>query len=173
MKRLTQVQRVLAMREASRVERSHTIRHVGEYSDGQHSFDMLTLTLELRELTSAELMKAIIYHDLPERWLGDMPHPAKASAPEVIDRIHQLEDTVNVRMGWTTLLTEEETVWLHVIDRVEFMLWADDQVNMGNGHLRDVLVRCWDWFKANEIPIEIQAFLDNYYWQRTPDVLPS
>lgn len=170
---LTKVQRALAMREGAAVSRVHTIRHLGQYTNGQHSFDMLTLTLELREETSAELMKAIIYHDLPERWIGDTPYPVKAEAPDLNIRLHELEGVINLRMGWTADLNDEEVLWLRVIDRVEFMLWADDQVQMGNRHLESVLVRCWEGFNRNPIPPAIQDFLNNYEWQRTPDVFPD
>lgn len=173
MKPLTRVQRVLAMREASAIERAHTIRHHGSYTDGQHSFDMLTLTLELREETSAALMRAIIYHDLPERWIGDMPHPAKYELPGMVEHIHQLEDKINRCMDWGELLTDEETTWLHTIDRLEFLLWADDQVQMGNRHLEDVLERCWNWFEGYKTASDpIAVFLQEYKWQRTPDSFP-
>ncbi len=173
---LTKLQRVLAAREASAVERSHTFRHHGSYTDGQHSFDMLTLTLELREDTSAALMKAIIYHDLPERWLGDMPHPAKQIMPKSALHMSVAENHIRNVLGWkeTCMLTQEELEWVHIIDRVEFLLWADDQIQMGNRHLEDVLERCHRWFEDNSsgLPTSIAEFLHVYKWQRTPDVFP-
>ena len=172
---MDQIQRILAAREASAVERSHTIKHLGSYTNGQHSFDMLTLTLELRKETSAELMKAIVYHDLPERWLGDMPKSAKGQAPDLTERIYELEAEIDTHMGWTVDLTAEEERWIHAIDRVEFLLWADDQVQMGNRHLEAMLERCYQWFEHNveRCPVVILDFLSSYKWQRTPDIFPS
>lgn len=172
---LTEVQRILAMREASRVERGHTIRHIGEYTNGQHSFDMLTLALQLRPESSAEFLKAIIYHDLGERWVGDMPHPAKAESPEHAASGRALEETIARRLGWAQEMTVPEARWLSALDRLEFLLWADDQVNMGNRHLEAVLERAHQWFEDNRgvTPQRILDFLTEYRWQRTPDVFPS
>ncbi len=174
MAKFTQVQRIMAAREASRLERAHTIRHNDSYTNGQHSFDMLTITLELRDETSAELMKAIIYHDLPERWIGDMPFPAKEFSIGIRRRLQDMERNIGREMGWITSLTPEEGVWLYAVDRLEFLLWADDQAAMGNRHLDDVAHRCYAWFEDNkdEVPIRIREFLKDYSWQRTPDNPP-
>lgn len=175
MNKLSRMQRILAMREASRVERAHTIVHHGTYSNGQHSFDMLTLALELRPETSANMMRAIIYHDLGERWVGDMPHPAKGESPEHAAKGQELEEVIASRLGWQFKLTTAEKRWIRALDRLEFLLWADDQVNLGNRHLEAVLERAHQWFEHNrgETPERILDFLKTYRWQRTPDVFPS
>ena len=69
--------RVLAAREGGNVLRCHTVPHHGQYSVGKHSYDALSLLLLLHPNPSMNLVKATLWHDCAERFVGDMPAPAK------------------------------------------------------------------------------------------------
>ena len=163
----------MASREASRIERAHTIRHFGSYTNGQHSFDMVTLLLELQPDASRDLILAVVHHDLSERWIGDTPFPAKLESHSLNESLNGLGRRVDEKMGWSHELSWMDNRWLQIIDRLEFFLWADDQVNMGNRALEDVCKKALSSIFALGAPAAVHEFLEDYKWQRTSDTLPS
>lgn len=164
---------VQALREASRVERSHTTPHHGSYTVGQHSFDMLTLLIALYPDCRKELMLAVMFHDLPERWTGDIPHPAKQSDGEFGKRLAKIEARVAKSLGMDVSLDENERFWLKGLDVVEYMLWCKDQLAMGNMNLSRNLTAVNDWLSTNRIPIPLAEFVLDHKWTRTPDQFPG
>lgn len=164
---------VQRLREASRVERSHTMPHHGSYTVGQHSFDMLTLLIALYPDCRKELMLAVMFHDLTERWTGDIPHPAKHSDGEFGKRIAQIEARLTKKLGWDVQLTDLERHWLKGLDCVEYLLWAKEQIAMGNQNATTALAKTAVWLKYNRIPEELADFVEHHVWTRTPDEFPA
>jgi len=161
------------LREASQVRRCHTFPHHGHYTVGQHSFDMLTLLLSLYPTCRKELMVAVIAHDLPERWVGDMPAPCKWSlGGEAIKQLDRVEEQILRKLELAPDLTAEERSWLHGLDRVELLLWAKDQLAMGNMNAQAVVGNLLGWFEKHTIPQPLTDFLKEHKWTRTPDLIP-
>lgn len=164
---------VAILREASRVERSHTMPHHGSYTNGQHSFDMAMLLLALYPDASPNLVKAVLVHDLPERYTGDMPSPAKSADGELGKRMAQLEHRVMRKLNIDFALTEDERCWLHGIDKAEAFLWAKDQIALGNQNAAAMIGNLASWFKNNSVPQPLREFLETHQWVRTPDEIPK
>lgn len=164
---------VQRLREASKVERSHTMPHHGSYTIGQHSFDMLTLLVSLYPDCRRELMLAVMFHDIAERWTGDIPSPAKFSDGEFGKRLAQIEQRVLRRLGLVINLDEMERFWLKGLDVVEYVLWAKEQLSMGNQNVHASLVNSLRWLSNNRIPTPLAEFIQGHSWIRTPDEFPS
>lgn len=164
---------VQRLREAAHVERSHTMPHHGVYTIGQHSFDMLTLLICLYPDCRKELMLAVMLHDIPERWTGDIPSPAKSSDGEFGKRLAQIEARVAKVLGLEIKLDDMERYWLKGLDMVEFLLWAKEQLAMGNQNAVAAIARCTIWLQNNRIPIPLADFVNKHIWTRTPDELPN
>lgn len=164
---------VQRLREASRVERSHTMPHHGTYSVGQHSFDMLTLLVCLYPDCRRELMLAVMFHDLAERWTGDIPHPAKTTDGEFGKRIAIIEAKVSKALGLDVKLEEMERYWLKGLDMVEYLLWVKEQLAMGNQNVQTALASTLHWLQTNQIPVPLAEFVNKHVWTRTPDQFPG
>lgn len=164
---------VQRLREASKVERSHTTPHHGTYSVGQHSFDMLTLLVALYPDCRKELMLAVMFHDFAERWTGDIPHPAKQADGEFGKRLAQIEARVAKSLGLEIKLDEMERFWLKGLDVVEYLLWAKEQVAMGNQNVQPAIANTIVWLQNNKIPTPLAEFVNNHVWTRTPDQFPG
>lgn len=163
-------------REAAAVRRCHTLRTVGSYDVGQHSFGMLTLLAILKPDASAELMRFIIAHDTPERLTGDHPRTAKWAGLLEEDKLRDFEDDVMSEVFGDISLPDEERGWFIGLDMLELYLWAKDQINLGNLNVRRMMKRIDKWFyeKQDNIPGEIMAvhmaaFLDQE-WEITHDL---
>lgn len=167
----SEVVKVLQMREGSSVERCHLLPHVGSYSVGKHSFDMLCLLHVLYPKASANLVKAILLHDLAERWTGDVPGSAYESFPELGKEVHRANDTASELAGYNVDLTPAEQKLLKVIDKMELLLWCHDQKNMGNKNVGRMQDRLEAWFEKNPIPKPCEEFLNYFRWQRTTETI--
>jgi hypothetical protein len=164
---------VQRLREASHVERSHTMPHHGSYTVGQHSFDMLTLLLMLYPDCRRELMLAVMFHDVAERWTGDVPHTAKESDGEFGKRLAIVEARVMKALGLVIDLTEMERFWLKGLDVVEYLLWCKDQLAMGNQNVMASFGATMSWLQHNKIPVPLAQFVGEHQWTRTPDQFPG
>lgn len=152
------VEKIKLVREASEVQRLHTKRTIGEYSNGSHSFGMLTLLRLLYPDAPSHLIWAIVEHDIPERLVGDIPSPAihfggfidkeKLATAErsVIDTIFS-----NAENYFSNLPEHfpEEYKWLKGLDLLELFLFCKDQKRLGSKNLLQIEHRCMEIFKNN------------------------
>lgn len=161
------------LREGGAVERAHTLPHHGSYSVGKHSFDAVNLLLVLHPNPSMNLVKAILWHDVAERYTGDIPATAKWSDGELAKRLQLLEQRIERVLGIDIHLTPEERCWLKAVDRIELLLWAKDQLAMGNQNAMALVGNLAVWFGTNEIPKECVDFVSQHNWSRTPDEIPK
>lgn len=173
MSELSPVERLILLREAGNVERSHTLPHHGSYSVGKHSFDAALILLVCHPDPSMELLKAVLMHDLGERYTGDVPSPTKWSDGEIARRLDRLESRALEAMGITIQLSPEDHQWLMGVDRVEFLLWCKDQIAMGNMGAATVLGAQLGVVADMDLPDELRQFVAEHMWTRTPDVLPK
>jgi len=165
--------RVTYLREASNVERSHTIPHHGSYSVGKHSFDAVMLLLALKPDASLELVKAVLYHDLGERFTGDMPTPAKYADGELARRLERFEERARDFLALGVKLDAEERRWLHAVDKVEFLLWCKDQLALGNMNAASLIGHVLSVLNHSDLPQVVTEFINSHQWNRHPDTLPS
>lgn len=161
---------VQAFREASQVKRCHLYPYHGSYTVGQHTFDMLTLLLELNPNASRYLIMAVIYHDMSERWTGDMPAHMFRKVKGLAEKWDKLnEEVMTDNFVPSVDLTPEEEKWLHAVDKLELLLWCTDQLKLGNQHISDMAERVRQWIDKMDLPEEARRFVNNYKWERTSD----
>lgn len=126
--------RVKAAREGGHTERCHGTPHHGSYSVASHTYHALSLLYILYPGEPRhQLVKALLFHDAAERWLGDLPATAKWLNPELGREYAYLERRVDEKFGFLVDdLTEEEILWKDNIDKLELLLWCREQQSMGN-----------------------------------------
>lgn len=177
---LTNQERVKFIREAADVERIHTIRRIGEYCVGKHSFNMLAMLRLLWPEAPLSLVWAIVEHDIPERVIGDIPSP---SIRNVLTESHQqilheemcvLEELFGRNFCYYGL-PEDQMKWLKALDKFELYLYTRDQARLGNRNLKTMQTALEEFFKkhAKDVPSEV---LDLFYecknsdWNFLPDL---
>lgn len=166
------IERVRVTREAGKVERCHTTPHIGSYTVGQHSFDAVSLLLILHPHPRPALIKALLWHDCHERFLGDVPSTAKGTQKSLGRAYEEAATLVDKRFRFIPDLTTKEKEWLSAIDKLELWLWCLDQEVFGNKHIDQMTERLSLWFSTNEkfIPNNVYDFFCNFKWERSPDL---
>lgn len=174
---MERTERVKALREAGRVERMHTMLHHSTYSVGQHSYDAANLLLCLHPNPSFALIKATLWHDCAERWIGDTPSPSKWASPELSENLETMEKGVLAALGCDQPLTAQEAMWLNAIDKLELWLWAHEQLRMGNKNAHAVINNMLMYFEvlrtSDQLPSECEHFLRTYNHERNDDTIPG
>lgn len=164
-----QLDRIRALREAGNVRRAHTIPYHGEYTNGKHSYDALSILLVCHPNPSVNLIKAVLWHDTAERWLGDLPHPAKRAFPLLGDAYTAAEESILAQMGVPSL-TKEESRWLRAVDTIEFWCWCKDQEAIGNQHVLNALRSVSRQLAQIKLPGSLGEVLSRLGWQRSEEL---
>lgn len=153
---------IRATREGGRVVRCHVLPAPGGYNIGQHSFGAVSLLLLLNPSPSIELVWAVQFHDIAERWLGDVPSTAKGAFPELRKVYEQAEKDVMTGLGLHVDLGWEETNWLFAVDTLELYLWCKEEYAQGNTNVEGWLISLRQALEtrhqAGKLPAEVWDF---------------
>ena len=169
---LKTIHKVRAVREGGGTKRTHTTPHHGSYSVAEHSWNVASLLAILHPDPSKELILAGLWHDVHERWTGDMPAPIKWCLGKVAkDEFKRLEISIEENLEIDVALSTDDIKWLKACDMLEFWLWCKDQIALGNQNAKEGETNAAYWFDTNrnDVPKITLDFIDNYQWSRTSD----
>lgn len=172
---MNSISRILALREGGQTKRCHTIPYIGPYNVAIHSYNALVLLLALYPRTPRlELIQAVMFHDTPERWTGDVPTPAKISSPLLRNILDSLEQKILDKLGFSNLfsnLAPFERHWLTAVDLLELYIWGKEQELMGNQLIKsmnDTILKIFEE-KKDQTPKEIEKFLKKFKLKRVKE----
>lgn len=161
--------RVMAVMEAAEVRRCHTKPTVLPYTVGQHTYGAVALLMLLYPggQPTSRLVRAVLWHDVAERWVGDIPAMIKYRKPALKQYADAAEADVLVGFGLqiTEQLSDDEKRWLNGVDLLEFFLWAQREVHTCNNfrYVRDLRrVRLLFENRAADFPPEVVKFALDY-----------
>lgn len=123
--------RVLAVRRGGRVRRYH-VEHISPQENSSHQWGVAALLYLLHPAPSPALIKAALFHDVPEAEVGDLPAPVKWRYPALKILLAEAETEVAKRLDIDVELDEDEEHWLYGVDYLEAALYAYEQRRMGN-----------------------------------------
>lgn len=177
------VERIKMLREAADVQRLHTKRTIGEYTNGHHTFGMLALLRLLWPEAPMSLVWAIIEHDLPERLIGDTPSPAIHFGGFIDkEKLVEAEESILAEIfeyHFFPGLEGQDLLqyqWLKGLDLLDLFLFCKDQKRLGSKNLLQIEHRCMEVFKgrAGDFPKEIlNVFWECWHdteWSSLPDL---
>jgi 5'-deoxynucleotidase YfbR-like HD superfamily hydrolase len=143
-----------------RVSRWHTHAACVKQDVGQHTIGMLAVLEKFHPSPSANLMRAILYHDAAEIKTGDFPHEMK----EEFQELRAIEEFATAQYfaekSFPEIeLTAEEKLWLKFCDNYEVFVFLSQEVLNGNyltGALREIMNKALA--RANDIAIQLKAY---------------
>jgi 5'-deoxynucleotidase YfbR-like HD superfamily hydrolase len=167
------VKRSKALIEGGQTERLHATYHHRPYSVAQHSWNMAALLEVFKPDASLRLVKACLFHDVAERWVGDMPAPAKWWLnPLAGEELRQAEARIKqtLQVDYEDGLNREEGTWLKAMDLLELYLFCLDEQGYGNNDVASIVTVCREKLGEAWVPKEVKDFLANLTWTRTSDL---
>lgn len=157
------INKIAVTRQGSYVRRFHAKPLIGEQNLGHHSFGALSLLLLLHPDPSPLLIKAVLWHDMAEQYVGDVPSPALRDDQAYGLAYLRLEtaflqEKLGLRM---TALSRDELDWLWAIDKLECLLFSREQYQLGNMAFARVCSVLWKWFhdEQHRVPAIIQQIV--------------
>lgn len=139
-------------RDAGAVKRFHVKRMHRTQTVAEHTFGMLMLVKQVAPKNVLRVVyDAILHHDLPELFTGDIPAPIKRAHAE----LGPLLDSIEV--GLYPLyrefhLTPDEELLIKWADRMDLVLWCLEEVRMGNTFCAVTVARGLGWILAARLP---------------------
>jgi 5'-deoxynucleotidase YfbR-like HD superfamily hydrolase len=136
---MKQHSRIKALREGGWTDRLHAIIKNRRYSVAEHSWNVANLAAALfeKELTT-NLLLACLWHDIPERWCGDIPSPAKYWLnPTLGQEAKKSEKMVAgvLNIAEPFVLQGRAKAILAYCDLLELVLWCKEELDLGNSHV--------------------------------------
>lgn len=145
-------------RQAGNIIRSHTNAQHGQKTVAEHTYNLVNIILLLHPAPSMNLVKAAMWHDVPERFTGDLPSPIKQLNPDLGETLHKIEHGIVKSFGLEVPLNADEKKWLKAADRLEYLLWAQEQIEMGNSTVEHAINYAHKWLVENA-PNEISNYV--------------
>lgn len=139
---------VLNARAGGAVQRCHTVRHVGEYSNAQHQWGAAMLLWHLYDPdTASRLVWYVLAHDVPEGLVGDTPSTFKTHEHD------SFEYYINnaFRLPPVSDLSDNDKHILHSVDKLELHLWAMEQRALGNLFAQEIIDNQTPAFEAGAL----------------------
>ena len=150
--------------------RCHTIPHVATYDVAQHSFNMLAMLDILHPDPPIALYRAILWHDVSERWTGDLP--GRNIIPDDLkERMYELTAAIEERFSIPRpKLSEEEARWLKALDGIEFWIWAQEEcLGRGNQPGQRYIHSMAGKLAKLDLPEPCARLVEEFSWKRTGD----
>jgi 5'-deoxynucleotidase YfbR-like HD superfamily hydrolase len=123
--------RLKILRVAARVIRCHTTPTIHLQSVGEHTFGALNILYTIHHCPSYQLIRALLWHDVPEAITGDIPGPAKTPALKSVlsDIEDQIEKDYELYPGD---LTPMERQLLLYCDLMDLAMFSAEEADIGN-----------------------------------------
>ncbi len=156
-----QLQRILLAIEGGRVERCHCFPTNSRSTVGLHTFNAVSMLLILCPDPTINMIKALQFHDMAERFLGDMPSPAKKQREDLGAHYETIERDILTQYGMYPKLDEREQIWIHAMDLLEFLMFIKHELNLGNKYAQQRYDRICKYIEGTKLPLPVVEFYMN------------
>lgn len=133
---------LMLIRNAFKVQRFHTMITHSADRVGGHTANMIALAMWFEDgRPSLNLLKAVLYHDVPEAITGDVPAPLKWDFPEVAAALEKVENRIIELHDLGVELDDREKVILKFTDYADLVLKGLEELELGNDVFAVVVAR--------------------------------
>lgn len=153
--------RIRQIRSGGTVERCHAIPHFGSYNNAAHQWGVAQLMHSFWPEDFQRLAAICLFHDVPERWVGDIPSPVMRQVPGVKEGVALVEKVITEDLGLPSEheLDPDDLAKVKACDRIEFLLWCYDQARMGNREVQEGIAEVNRYLRENPPPEPARSFL--------------
>lgn len=147
-------QTIIDVRAGGRVDRLHTVHKTRPYSVAEHSWNIWMLIHQLDpSVLDIHLTQYIMFHDVAEHWVGDVPAPVKWMNPAMGHEYALMESEIAHKL--TNFHREELSEYQHELfkfcDMLDLLLFCREEEWRGNRELQGIQARAFDYLKNRNI----------------------
>lgn len=147
---------IVQSRAGGATQRCHGIRHLGSYSNAEHTWGVLLLLQHLYPDHFPVVAPYALTHDVPEYIWGDVPAPSMRYIPGLREQLGRYEDALNAELGnhpegVLERMDPERFRILKSCDRLELWFWCREQLLMGNRFAGECLVELERYFEGGAL----------------------
>lgn len=174
------LQRLLAVREAGRVERCHTMLKVKPYTLAAHLWGTAVIA-RLLWPDDHELIDVALFHDVPERFTGDLPSVALKWL-NIGEQLEKCESEIFEKLQIPCEHDVDPKTWtrLRCADNLDLLFWVFEEEALGNKTLAPVKSALMERFHKLEaegdLPKEVAVLMEQlraFGWSRFGANLPE
>lgn len=125
-------------RRAGLVSRYHAQIHLSNQSVGEHTWQVLRILTTVWPQVPAHIMTYVVYHDVAEGVVGDVPYPTKLADLRIKHLMDKAEDQAvdDMALHWGTppipKLNVEQKAIVKACELVEMWEYSLHEQNLGN-----------------------------------------
>lgn len=90
----------------------------GSIGTQRHQWQATTWYLLLCPAPTLHLTRAILWHDVAEAYMGDMPGPVKSACEELSTILAAMEAVISEDLGLPVVTAERDLAWMKLCDRL-------------------------------------------------------
>jgi hypothetical protein len=116
------------------VIRCHTLPTIKQQTVGAHTWRAMVILhwLYAPGYPPPSLTHALLVHDVPEVWTGDMPGDVKHADRVLAAAMERMEDSFFLEHGIPNGISAGDQMVVALCDRADLVMYALDEVDMGN-----------------------------------------
>jgi 5'-deoxynucleotidase YfbR-like HD superfamily hydrolase len=158
-------ERVYRARLGGNVLRYHTWPIIGEQTNGHHTFNMVAMLLALHPNPSVGLIRAIMYHDTAEHEIGDVPSPGLRDYADLGRAYHKAQNSYLFKHFDLNVdaLSHRDRDWLNSLDKLDCLLFAFEQRDLGNKRAQKIIENVVNWMQAGIHGRTVPARVAQYF----------
>jgi len=157
---------LLEQRKGGNVKRFHTMTMLREHLVSSHSWGVALNVIHIHPQCSASLLKAALWHDVPEYETGDIAAPTKWKHPSLANEVKRIEKDVMESLGIDIKIMPFEQEILKTADMGDLILSCIEEYQLGNQEGLVIAKRGINYLLTKEPEFEnVVKFIDDlaYY----------
>jgi 5'-deoxynucleotidase YfbR-like HD superfamily hydrolase len=143
------------------VTRWHTFPNLLPQNVAAHSWGVAMIVMSLYPNTPEKMLmvQVALEHDLIEKYIGDMPRPARTAEHRRLEESMAHEKSI----FHESMLNLADRNWLAWADLIEAGLHARREHAAGNSRYQEVIQRVSEYIKTagTEVPLELRIFAEH------------
>lgn len=144
------MKQLLEQRKGGNVKRFHTLNMHREHLVSSHSWGVAIIVIHIHPECSTRLLKAALWHDVPEYVTGDVSAVTKWDYPMLAKAVSKVEEAVIKDLGIGIDLMPFERDILKVADMTDLILCCLEEYSLGNQEAFVIAQRGMDYLNSKD-----------------------
>lgn len=154
---------IIELLTSGRVRRYHTVPCVEQQTVADHTWGVLALIAAYHPSPSAALFRHVIWHDMGEREIGDVPYTLCEIDDELKRKLNDYEkEIVEAKLDGLQQvgqLTMDDYNWFKTCDMLELVFYCRHQWTLGNTYMLPIYSNGVNYLSKMRCPEQLEGII--------------